>query len=81
MQTALYILLAVVVTILVYTVALRIYINLNTIGRFKLDDNIDEPLCTFELAKAPEEFERKKLVFVRVIHTDLGLPGQNQSQQ
>lgn len=73
---ALYILLAILATIAIYTAVLAAVVRKNTVGRFNLDLSGD-PLCTFELTKLPEDFEQKKLVFVRVVRRDLSLPGQH----
>ena len=80
MELALYIFLTVIVTLLVCALALRIYIRRNTVGTFRFDNNETSPICTFELEKIPEAFEKKKYVLARVKYSELSLPGSHKSQ-
>ncbi len=80
METALYILASVVGTLIFCAVVAHIYIRRHTVGTFRFDSNESSPMCTFELEKIPEDFEKDQYVLAKVSKTDLSLPGTHKSQ-
>ena len=80
MQQALFILFSVIFTLLFCAAMLALYVKRNTVATFRFDSTKSSPLCTFELERLPESFERKRYVVVRVARADLSLPGTPKSQ-
>lgn len=75
MQPALYILLSIVGTLVACGIIAAVYVKTHVIGTFRFDNNGETPMCTFELSKLPENFEKQQFVIARVEWADLSLPG------
>lgn len=74
------ILLSIVGTLIFCAVVLFVYVKRHTVGTFRFDNNATSPMCTFELEKLPEDFEKSKYVLAKVAWADLSLPGTHESQ-
>lgn len=80
METALYILLSIIGTLIFCVVVAYVYIRRHTVGTFRFDNSTSSPMCTFELEKIPEDFEKDQFVLAKVAKADLSLPGTHESQ-
>lgn len=78
-DTILGIVMSVIITLAFCYIVARIYIRRHIVGTFRFNNGV-EPMCTFELERIPEFFEKKHYVIAKVVKEDIDLPGTHKSQ-